>query len=99
MDAKIFKSYSEDLSASRFSMVNLPKSSNFKIDVKGPFRKQDSLLMISHFEFTLQVRKNDETCSVDRRYSDFYQLRRAIICIYPGLFICPLPPKDTFIAF
>lgn len=90
---------SSDLHASRYSMVNLPRSSNFKIEVRGPFRKTDSLLMIGHYEFTLQVTKNQDVCSVDRRYSDFDQLRRAIACVFPGLFIAPLPPKDMTMSF
>lgn len=88
-----------DLNESRSSIVNLPRSSNFKIEVKGVFRKQDNMLMIGHFEFTLQVTKNNEVHTVDRRYSDFDLLRRAITCQYPGLFTVPLPPKDAFIAF
>jgi hypothetical protein len=52
-----------------------------------------------HFEYTLNVtNRNQDQCTVDRRYSDFVLLRRAIICMFPGLFVSPLPPKDTFIV-
>jgi hypothetical protein len=54
--------------------------------------------MIGHFEFTLQVTRSQDVLSVDRRYSDFELLRKAICCVFPGLFISPLPPKDAFIA-
>jgi hypothetical protein len=77
----------------------LPRNSNFFIEVKGPFRKGGYVLSLGHYEYTLNVtNRNQDKCQVDRRYSDFDLLRRAIVCMFPGLFVTPLPPKDTLIA-
>lgn len=86
-------------SIDKLSRLSLSGSSNLKVEVKGPFWKQDNLLLPGHYEFVLQITKDTETISLDRRYSDFDLLRQALECIYPGLFIVPLPPKDKFITF
>jgi len=45
------------------------------------------------------VTRQGETVTVDRRYSDFDKLRKAIECLYPGFFVPVLPPKDMGISF
>ena len=40
-------------SIDRLSRLSLSGSSNLKIEVKGPFWKQDNLLMPGHYEFVL----------------------------------------------
>lgn len=51
------------------------------------------------YEFSLHVVKEDEDYNIQRRYSDFLLLRKALEVTLPGLFIFPLPPKDTFLQF
>ena len=67
--------------------------------MKGPLFKKENLVIPGHYEFTLSVTKQGETVTVERRYSDFYKLREALECLYPGLFIPVLPPKGFIIAF
>jgi hypothetical protein len=49
------------------------------------------------YEFSLRVKTEEEEYNIERRYSDFLLLRKALEAIHPGLFIFPLPPKDKFI--
>ena len=75
------------------------KSEYDAIDVKGPLFKKESLVTIGYYIFTLSVTRRGETVTVDRRYSDFDKLRKAIECLYPGFFVPVLPPKDMGISF
>lgn len=54
---------------------------------------------MGHYIFTLKVKTNSDSFQIDRRYSDFDLLRRAIEVQWPGLFIPCLPPKDALISF
>jgi hypothetical protein len=57
------------------------------------------MVLTGFYEFTLHVIKDHESYNIQRRYSDFLLLRKALEVSYPGLFIFPLPPKDKFLQF
>jgi len=76
----------------------LPPSATCSIEIRGPFWKQENVLLPGYYLFTLQVKRGSDVVTVDRRYSDFDLLRKALEVIYPGIFIPCLPPKDKFIS-
>ena len=55
------------------------------------------LVTSGFYEFSLRVKTEEEEYNIERRYSDFLLLRKALEALHPGLFIFPLPPKDKFI--
>ena len=83
-------------------LIDLPRS-NDSIVIEGPYWQPENVLMPPggywYFELKITKSTSKELVTIFRRYSDFDLLRQALECLYPGLFIYPLPPKDTFIFF
>jgi len=83
-----------------------PKPYTFSIKISDPERIGDG--MTSYVVYKIMAKTNKDTfsspeMSVNRRFTDFFNLQRMLSFNHPGVIVPPCPPKDavanTFVKF